>query len=296
MIKITLRNSIVFLAILLVGSWAIWSKITAQSTQVQLAVAANFQKPIYDLVNLYNEQYPGALNLTVNIGATGNFLKEIETAGVGNSPYDLFLAANTAAPIELKTGGYAPVADNVTNYANGQLALYANDPGGLIVGPDTTTAVNLLTAHTFAGQLVVADTVNAPYGAAAKEVLSDPAINVDRQYVLPNGDMNTANVDVEPDIGAAYSKVASGGASFPAGFIALSEICGSAPSTKSWIVDQSYYDPLTQAAIVLSSRHGAASTAGAEAFLSWLMTDPDAQNIIITDYCYSIPSNSKNKK
>jgi molybdenum ABC transporter molybdate-binding protein len=281
-IKVLVFSAVMLMATLLVAS------AHAQYALVRVAVAANFKNPMDLLIEEFTYAYPN-YSFEITYGATGDFLNEITTAGQGYSPYDLLIAANTDAPSQLKTDGYAPATDNVTNYANGSLVLYANSVGGLVVGPDTATAEALLTSHTFTGKLVVAEPTKAPYGAAAKEVLLTGTINKNNQYVLQSGAMNTANVDVEPDIGAAFTKVNQNVAGFPLGFVAHSEVCKlNVPTSRLWIVPQSLYTPLVQAAIVLSSQHGAGSTTGAEAFLNYIKTNATARKII-TDYCYSLP-------
>jgi molybdenum ABC transporter molybdate-binding protein len=257
---------------------------------VRVAVAANFARPLQDLIGYFTEEHDG-YTFDVTVGATGDFLIEITTAGAGNSPYDLFIAANTAAPTQLKTDGYAPEGDDVENYANGSLVMYANEESELVIGPDTGTATKLLADHDFTGKLVVAEPSKAPYGGASKEVLA--TVNTNYQYIDEDGEMNTTNVKVEPDIGAAFEKIENGGTNFPLGFIAHSEVCqGDVPETREWIVPSNLYAPLSQAAIVLTTQYGAASRAGAEAFLTYITTDETALGVI-TSYCYSLPVSAR---
>lgn len=264
--------------------------VAQQGPIVRIAVAANFDAPVHELINTYILTHPN-VNFNVTVGATGNFLSEIIAAGVGNSPYDLFIAANTAAPSQLKSDGYAAANDNVTNYADGTLSLYANVAGGVELDDDTEQAEELLKDHSFTGYLVVADVEKAPYGAASKQVLLYDDINARDQYVESDGSMNTDNVDVEPDIGAAFDKVDSDSPTYPLGFIARSEICKIEGSLagRFWTVPSSRYGiVLLQAALVLSSTHPATDTAAARDFLTYITTDADAR-AIITSYCYSLP-------
>ncbi|MDR1083326.1 MAG: molybdate ABC transporter substrate-binding protein [Deltaproteobacteria bacterium] len=265
---------------------------------VELAVAANFAKPIADIIENYFftvPTYASAYKFDLCSGATGNFLTEIENAGIGNSPYDILFAANKEAPDELETKGFS--VGSSTTYVFGRLALFSNNSGP-VIGPDDTDAVTALSADSFSGDIVVADTDKAPYGAAAKEVLMKPNININNQYVTAAGAL-TGLITVVSDIGQVYTTVLNGGTTYPLGFVAASDICGryvdNPDDPHIWMVNQSYYKQLQQAAVTLKSQHGAPATTGAQTLLDYILNNTDVRDKLVDSYCYSLPTKKTGK-
>ncbi|MDR1084763.1 MAG: substrate-binding domain-containing protein [Deltaproteobacteria bacterium] len=259
---------------------------------VELAVAANFAIPIKNVIENYfftdtSHDYASEYKFNLCSGATGNFLSEIISDTAGHSRYDILFAANTAAPAQLVTGGFN--AGPAATYVIGRLALFSNSSGP-VIGPDDNTATTTLIKDQFGGQIVIADPVNAPYGGAAKQVLSDPTINANNQYVTSTGALTNLLYQVS-DIGLVYTTVFNGSTTYPLGFVAASDICSAYTPTNNhiWMVNQSYYTPLQQAAVSLLSDHDPAATTGAQALLDYILSNAAVRTGLVNLYCYSLP-------
>ena len=79
---------------------------------------------------------------------------------LAGAPFDVFFAADRAHPQHLRDALGLP-ADRVTTYALGALVLVTQDP-----------AVQTLDdLHDYAGRVIIANPLQAPYGAAADQLL-----------------------------------------------------------------------------------------------------------------------------
>jgi molybdate transport system substrate-binding protein len=110
----------------------------------------------------------------------------------------------------------------------------------------------------------IAEPRNAPYGAAAQQVLS--ALGLWDQL---NQDKKLA---VGENINQAWQFAATGNVDMA--FVALSQVSDdNVISGSYWLPPQALYTPLTQDAVILTRT---SKRAVAEAFLKWLRQDPQA--------------------
>jgi molybdate transport system substrate-binding protein len=294
-----------------------------KTTNINLAVASNFygvppsNSAITDIINAFMMANPSYTVTVVDNGATATL--EMNIINGNKAKVDLFLAADTATPLDLYTNHFKLVApynssddssDNwshkssftpplyIFNYATGVLALLSNTPG-VNVSCDTggTCGYDPKVYKTVA----IADPSLAPYGVAAQTVLTG------RYRLMPPLSSNPL-VHEYPNITATLNAVLA--KTDPVGFVAMSAICsnGSYPtqgtsalayfsieggSELGTLVNN--YNPLTQAGIAISNRRTAAQDTELEAFVAFMTdftTSPSPDSPMITTlkkYCYSAP-------
>jgi len=296
-------------AILMSSSFAAHAK-----TNINLAVASNFygvppsNSAITDLINVFEMDNPNYKVTVVDNGATATLASHIIS---GNTlKVDLFLAADTATPLDLLTNYFYLVAPYNSafrpplytfNYATGILALLSNTPGvdlscatgtcGYVPDPNVYKTV------------AIADPSLAPYGVAAQTVLTG------RYDLMPPLSGNPL-VHEYPNITAAFNAVIA--QTDPVGFVAMSAICsnGSYPTPGNGTSALAYfsiesssvpgilinnYNPLTQAGIAIRNRRTPAQNTELEDFVAFLTdftTSPSPDSPMITTlkkYCYSAP-------
>jgi len=299
-------------ALVLVSSFVAHAGDTPhEQTNINLAVASNFygvppdNSAITDLINAFESANPQYTVTVVDNGATATLASHIID---GNAlKVDLFLAADTATPLDLLTNHFALVApynSSLTpplytfNYATGILALLSNTPG-VDLSCETGTCGYGPTVY---ATVAIADPSLAPYGVAAQTVLTG-------RYALTAPLSSNSLVHEYPNITATFDAVIV--QTDPVGFVALSAICanGSYPTsgtsalayfaiessatTPSVLV--SNYNPLTQGGIAIRNDRSAAQDAELAAFVAFLMdftTSPAPDSPMITTlkkFCYSAP-------
>ena len=228
--------------------------LPAAADELRIAVAANFLGTLQQLAPQYTQATGDQLVLSA--GSTGQLYTQIKQG----APFDVFLSADAARPKLLQSQGLILAASRFT-YARGTLALWSPHAG--VVDADGEV---LRTGHY--RFLSVADPHNAPYGAAARQVLTAMGLwtrlNQSRQIVLGE------------DITQTWQFVDSGNADM--GFVALSQIIGAGKARGSyWLPPQSMYAPIEQDAVALAH---SSKPARAQAFMRWLRTAPAALAII----------------
>lgn len=126
------------------------------SSPLQIAVAANFAKPLRTIANDYFKK--SGQEVSVTVSSSGTLFAQL-THG---AQFDVFLSADTARPNALiKTGRVN--AEDVHVYAKGRLAFLSSH---------TTASTPHFTAGALAGKkLAIANPKLAPYGNAAKQYL-----------------------------------------------------------------------------------------------------------------------------
>jgi len=300
-------------AILMSFPFAAYADGHVKGTNINLAVASNFygvppsNSAITDLINAFETANPGYTVTVVDNGATATLESNIIN---GNSRrVDLFLAADTATPLDLLTNHFLLVtpynnsffpALYTFNYATGVLAFLSNTPG-VDVSCDTSGTCGY--DPKVYSTVAIADPSLAPYGVAAQTVLTG-------RHGLQAPLSSSPLVHEYPNITAAFNAVIAG--TDPVGFVAMSAICseGSYPtagngtsalayfsiesgSTPGTLVNN--YNPLTQAGIAVRNRRTPAQNAELEAFVAFLTdftTSPSPDSPMITTlkkFCYSAP-------
>ena len=229
----------------------VWLAGTAvPADDIRVAVAANFATTLREIVSAFTERTGYAV--TIVAGSTGKHYTQIHNG----APFDVFLAADSDHPRRLESEGLALSGSRLT-YARGLLVLWSPDEGLV----DQGAAV--LSADTF-HHLAIANPDLAPYGAAAREVLTALGHWHELQNRIVRGE----------SIGQTFQFVASGAAEL--GFIALSQVTepgGGIRRGSLWRVPQELYTPIEQQVALLSE------VAAARALVDFLDSD-EARAII----------------
>lgn len=215
---------IAFEYIAIVGLLSI-SSYTVRAEEVSVAVASN----ALDAIKLVGEDFQKQSGHTLHIssGSTGKLYAQI----YNGAPFDVFLAANVREPKRLEAQGLIVKGSRFT-YALGRLSLCRQD---------------LIKARTIDGilkdaglkRLSIANPKTAPYGVAAKQVLESLALWASLKPRLIRGE----------NIGQAYQYYASGNTQ--AAFLASSQVKAKPPLGHCIDVEQKYYQPIRQQAVVL---------------------------------------------
>lgn len=229
-----------------------WAPLQARASDVRVAVAANFARPMEKIA----EAFTAATGHTValSVGSTGRLYSQI----VAGAPFELLLAADERTPARLVQEGHAQATQRFT-YAIGQLVLWSPVAGRV------DAEGRVLSASGWQ-RLAIANPKLAPYGAAAMAVLHKRGLVGHVAPRLVTGD----------SIAQAYQFVATGNAEL--GFVALSQVQapGQAVSGSVWRVPQDYYPEIRQDVVLL--RRGEDNPA-AVALLKYLR-EPEARALI----------------
>lgn len=238
---------------------------------VKVAIAANFVNAMTEITAAYNTATGN--NVTFDSGATAN-LEATIIAGAGDSDYDLFLAANSAAPADLYSNHLTLV------YSSGTPAVYATPftyaQGGLELWSKTVDVSAGLPAT---GDMAIANPSTAPYGLAASQVLSGTY-----GITLPNARVTQYN-----DINLTYNAVNTGAQ--PMGWVARSQICtnGTFPTGYHHSYDSGYTAIVQNGIKLARASRSPAETAVLNDFVNYLTTNTSAR-ATITKYCYALPN------
>jgi molybdate transport system substrate-binding protein len=227
----------------------------ALASELHVAVAANFLGTLQKLAVPYRASSGNVL--VISAGSSGQLLTQIQQG----APFDLFFSADAARPRRLESLGLAVPGSRFT-YAVGALVLWSPKAGA--IGPDA----QVLTSGRFQ-RLSIADPNNAPYGAAAQQVLTALGIwdRVNQQHQLVVGE----------SIAQAWQFVASGNATL--GFVALSQVIGPDGRIRgsSWSPPRTLYSPIDQDAVILRR---SAQLPAAQDLVHWLRSSAQASHII----------------
>jgi len=222
----------------------------AGAEQLNVAVAANFFGTLQKLAPKF--QQASGIELLLSSGASGQFYTQIREG----APFDLLLSADADRPKQLEADGLAIPGSRFT-YAIGTLVLWS---------PKSRTGRSrrqVLRDGAYR-MLGIAEPRNAPYGAAAREVL----VSLGLWDKLNQG----SKLAVGENINQAWQFAATGNVDLA--FVALSQVSSDGVIAGSyWLPPQSLYAPLDQDAVILM-RTG--KRAAAEAFMNWLRKDPQA--------------------
>lgn len=230
----------------------------AAADQVKIAVAANFTDVAKQLAPLFKSAT--GHDAVISFGSTGKLYSQIENG----APFEVFLAADTKRPAKAENEGLA-VKGSLFTYALGKLVLWSETPN--LFGD----AEQYLKAATF-DRLAIANPKTAPYGLAAQQVLTHLNIYASIKPKLVMGD----------SIAQTFQFAATGNAQ--AAFVAYSQVkAWQHKGGSEWLVPDSYYAPIAQAAVLL--KKGEANPA-AGAFMAFLKSD--AAHKVILDYGYGL--------
>ena len=224
-----------------------------------VAVAANFSKPMTEIVSGFEKATGHSANLS--FGSTGKFVSQMENG----APFELLLAADEKGPEKLIQDGFA-VSGSQFIYAVGKLVLWSATPGYV------DNQGEILSSGGFK-HLALADPKLAPYGVAAIEVLNGLKLQDKLQPLIVQAE----------SIAQAYQFVSTGNAEL--GFVALSQVFdnGKVTSGSAWIIPEELHAPIKQTAVLL--KKGAENPA-ATALLAYLKSAPALE--IIKKYGYDL--------
>jgi molybdate transport system substrate-binding protein len=199
----------------------------AEADELRVAVATNFSDTMAALVELFEQR--SEHTVLVSTGSTGSHYAQIRNG----APFEVFFAADAERPRLLEEQGVA-VAGSRFSYAVGRLVLWSPQPGLV----DAEGRVLDRASFRF---LAIANPELAPYGAAAREVLTARGVWDKLRPKLVQGQ----------DIGQAYSFVYTGNAEL--GFVALAQLTkpGAEISGSYWLVPDSLHRPIAQEAVLL---------------------------------------------
>ena len=192
-----------------------------KADQLRVAVAANFSATL-SLIKKEFEKVHNA-KLVIIKGSTGKLYAQIKHG----APYDIFMAADVKRPHLLEQQGLTEQNSRYT-YANGLLVLWSKK--------HENNVLSVLKNGKFK-KIAMANPKTAPYGQAAKEVVSKMGLDAITKNKTVYGE----------NIAQAFQFVQSGSADL--GFVALSHV---KPVTdKYWHVPESFYHPIQQQMVIL---------------------------------------------
>jgi len=192
-----------------------------KADQLRIAVAANFYATLNSIKQEFEKEYDD--ELTIIKGSTGKLYAQIKHG----APYDIFMAADEKRPALLEQQGLI-VENSRYTYAKGVLVLWSNKY--------KENVFSILKNGQFK-KLAMANPKIAPYGYAAKEVLT--ALNLNT--------ITKAKTVYGENIAQAFQFVQSGSADL--GFVALSYV---KPVTDNfWLVPGKLYGSLQQQLVIL---------------------------------------------
>ncbi len=194
------------------------SSLSAQAQTIYVGVAANFSVPLTTLAADFQTKNPGTTVSQVS-KSTGVLKSEI-IAGGATGPYDLFLAADQAAPADLVANHASlvvayPSGNYPFHYTTGEIALWSSNANPVNISAGLP---NPLTAN-----FVIADPATAPYGYAAMQEVNNilsAGLTPSSSYPVTIG---SYAVNIAANIDATYNAVAAG--TYKYGFVAKSKIC-----------------------------------------------------------------------
>lgn len=234
-----IRHGAAALLLLLIGAGA-------QADSATVAVASNFLPTAQKLAAAFGAASGHGIKLAS--GSSGKLFAQI---GAG-APFDLFLSADMDTPARL--GVRAPLV-----YARGLLVLWSADADLL-----TGNGPAVLKSGTLRN-LAIADPKIAPYGRAARQVLSGLGAWDDWRPRLVLGE----------NIGQVVTLVATGNAA--AGLVAASLVQGRGGSR--WPVPPDLYDPIEQGAVLTTRGQTNPAAVG---FLDFILSQ-QGQDMIVAD-------------
>ena len=247
-----ISRTVITLALLLFGQ-ASWS------ATVLVAVAANFSKPMTEIVSQFEKATGHSAQLS--FGSSGKFVSQLENGG----PFEVLLSADEKGPEKLEQAGLT-VPNTRFVYALGKLVLWSSKPNFV------DDKGKILMTSNFK-HLALADPKVAPYGAAAIDVLKKMKLFEKLQPIFVQGE----------NIAQTYQFISTANAEL--GFLALSQVIknGKIVGGSSWIIPDNLHAPIRQGAVLM--KKGAENPA-ARALIDYLKSIPALA--IINKYGYDL--------
>lgn len=199
-----------------------------QEDKLTIAVAANLQFVIDDLVQAYSDNTGVACEVIV--GSSGKLTAQI----IEGAPFDVFLSADMKYPNELFEKGYTLKEPEI--YAYGNLILWTLKSD---LKPELTSLEASEVRH-----IAIGNPKTAPYGASAMQVLHEAGLeNILEEKLVYGESVSQTNQFI-------ISKAAD------IGFTSKSVVMSTRMKDKgSWKeIDKNLYSPMAQGMVVLNSR------------------------------------------
>ena len=235
-----ISRTVITLALLLFGQ-ASWS------ATVLVAVAANFSKPMTEIVSQFEKATGHSAKLS--FGSSGKFVSQLENGG----PFEVLLSADEKGPEKLEQAGLT-VPNSRFVYALGKLVLWSATPNFV------DDKGKILMTSNFK-HLALADPKVAPYGAAAIDVLKKMKLFEKLQPMFVQGE----------NIAQTYQFISTANAEL--GFLALSQVIknGKIVGGSSWIIPDNLHAPIRQTAVLMKT---GAENPAARALIDYLKSIP----------------------
>jgi molybdate transport system substrate-binding protein len=217
----------------LFGLCLVVGRPAAQAQDLAVAAASDLQSVFPTLAERFERDTGHAVKVT--FGSSGNFFAQIQNG----APFDLFFSADIEYPRQLETGGQAE-AGTLHEYARGQLVLWTRKSTGIDVRRGLPVVNDPRVRH-----IAIANPEHAPYGRAAVAALQHEQLY----------DGVRAKLVLGENISQAAQFAQSGNAEV--GIVALSLALAPAllESGVYVLVPSSFYPPIEQAVVVLSTSH-----------------------------------------
>ena len=224
----------------------------AAITPLRIAVASNFFPVLEKIIPQFTEQTQ--IKTQIISSATGALFLQIKHG----APFDVFIAADTKRPQQLKQEQLL-IPNSVHTYAYGQLALWSAFNESLTL----TALANVLSQKRFA----IANPKIAPYGKAAKEVLT----HVNLWSMYKNKFIMGTNIN------QTFQQVRS--KAVYAGIIANSQL--RLNNLTGELIPETYYQPIEQQMGVLTRSK---NVEAAKQFQQFLLSESVQQQLINYGY------------
>lgn len=236
----------------------------ALAGEITVAAAADLSFAMHDLAADFQARTGNSVKPVY--GSSGNFFAQIRNG----APFDVFLSADTRYPEELRKLGLVQ-SGSVATYAVGKIVVWLPKDSTLDL---QKLGINSLLDSSIK-QIAIANPRHAPYGRAAVTALQHAGLYDGLKPELVYGE----------NVAQAAHFAASGNAD--AGIVALS--LAVSPEMRSrgtyWVIPQSWYPALEQAAAIPARTHDPAT---ARAFLDYLQSP--AATAILERYGFSLPA------
>ncbi|MDD3481793.1 molybdate ABC transporter substrate-binding protein [Azovibrio restrictus] len=231
----------------------------ARAETVQVAVAANFTKPMEAIAAEFEKDTGHKAQLS--FGSTGKLYAQI----ANGAPFDVFLAADDSTPMKMDKELLSLPGSRFT-YAIGTLVLWSAKEGYVDGKGEVLKKGDIK-------HVAVANPKTAPYGLAAMQTLTKLGLLTALQPKFVQGE----------NITQTYQFAATGNAEL--GFVALSQVFkdGKLNSGSAWIVPANLYEPIRQDAVILAK---ARNNAAAKALVDYLKGPKAA--VVIKSYGYGL--------
>lgn len=241
-----------FLLLLL---WLPVSVTGSQSAPVRIAAAADLQKAMAELVDLFTQQHPQA-RLSVTYGSSGVFATQLRQG----APFELYFSANADYVQILHQEGLT--LDAGQDYAQGRLAFYSRDP---LTAADAQQALQLWHQQARSNhKLSIANPLHAPYGVAAIGWLEQLELDQELKDQLVLGENAAQSVQFVL-AGAARSGIVA----WPL-LSARDDLPG-----QVWLIPEDQHPPLQQRMVLMNH-----ASATAQAFYDFMST-PAARELLL---------------